>query len=423
MQRCTPPTTNATTTIRIFASAHHPPSLRMYLLSPEYQHVLDLTHDAFAAIKSEQGILVDFAGFPTKMIDLLERCLNNNNPVSPRFQAVLQGDVFQVVEVNDFKHVPHIRLELVRSSDACCKQLLTFRLDEVQQQCATACENAAALQKELQACTAALAQTREEAAAKMHEAVQAHTTAMQTMQDRFEEQRVQMQRALTEALEAQTELDNRVRDLTQRLVAAEAQRDAAIVDAASLRESLQRQAAAQELLASQLREAGEKREAAAVLQALADRQASQLAALEARCQSMQTATQQHTIDVQASQQALQTALDGARDEGKALQARVAELTGRAEVAEAAQQMAEQVAERAEKQVKEAQGMIEWLNQQMNESWALHHRSGVGFGGLSSSRVKKDSSEKNKTEQLVGVQQCTPPALRSKVGRMLAGQLP
>lgn len=374
----------------------------MYLLSPQTthddeQHVLDLTHDTFAAIKTEQGILVDFAGFPAKMIDLLERCLDNN--AAPRFQAVLQGDVFQVVEVNDFKHVPHIRLQLTSSSDADCKQLLTFRLAEVQQQCAAASERAAALEHELHACNAALQQCREHATKAQVDTQEAHLAVMHAMQDEHQQQRGRLEWQLKEALSMQGGLENRVQDLTQRLAAAEAQRDAAAADALSLRDSLQQ-------LASQLREAAEKREAAAVLQALTDRQAAQLEALEAHCEALQTQAREQAAESQRAQQAVHAG----KEERAVLQARVAELVGRAERAEAAQQTAEDIAGRAEGELKEAQAMIDWLNQQMNEAW-------IGAGKARSvARMPPSGSTR----------QCAPPpalALRSKVGRMLAGRLP
>jgi spindle assembly abnormal protein 6 len=39
-----------------------------------FLHTLDVGEDDFAGLKAQQGILVDFGGFPNKLIALLDRC-------------------------------------------------------------------------------------------------------------------------------------------------------------------------------------------------------------------------------------------------------------------------------------------------------------------------------------------------------------
>jgi Centriolar protein SAS N-terminal len=39
-----------------------------------FLHTLDVSEDDFAGLKAQQGILVDFSGFPGKLIALLDRC-------------------------------------------------------------------------------------------------------------------------------------------------------------------------------------------------------------------------------------------------------------------------------------------------------------------------------------------------------------
>ncbi|CAK0779091.1 hypothetical protein CVIRNUC_004694 [Coccomyxa viridis] len=99
-------------------------------------HTLEVREDDFQALKLDQGILVDFGGFPAKIITLLQRCLASSREDPPRFQAILsiqEGvSVFKVVETNDFNQLPHITLAFRPGNDATVKAFLAGRLSEVQ---------------------------------------------------------------------------------------------------------------------------------------------------------------------------------------------------------------------------------------------------------------------------------------------------
>ena len=47
-------------------------------------HTLEVREDDFRALKVEQGILIDFGGFPAKIIALLQRCLASCHEDPPR---------------------------------------------------------------------------------------------------------------------------------------------------------------------------------------------------------------------------------------------------------------------------------------------------------------------------------------------------
>ena len=47
-------------------------------------HTLEVREDDFQALKVEQGILIDFGGFPAKIIALLQRCLASCHEDPPR---------------------------------------------------------------------------------------------------------------------------------------------------------------------------------------------------------------------------------------------------------------------------------------------------------------------------------------------------
>ena len=68
-------------------SQHPMQALRIELTSEEdlfFMHVLEVTEEDFLTLKADQGILVDFLGFPEKVAGLLERCLKSRKDVSHR---------------------------------------------------------------------------------------------------------------------------------------------------------------------------------------------------------------------------------------------------------------------------------------------------------------------------------------------------
>eukprot|EP00983_Pelagomonas_calceolata_P119132 1160573-Pelagomonas_calceolata.AAC.2 len=104
--------------------------LRIHISSESdlfFLHSLEVSEEDFQSLKNEQGILVDFASFPGKVITLLDRCINSLPTDAPRFQAVLTArgseSVFRIMETNDFKQLPHITLAFRPGNDAAVKQV------------------------------------------------------------------------------------------------------------------------------------------------------------------------------------------------------------------------------------------------------------------------------------------------------------
>lgn len=135
-----------TLTFRILSGVtkqnHNLRVLRIHVSSeddPYFLHTLEVTEDEFQSLKAEQGILVDFASFPGKIISLLERCIASQAADMPRFQAVLAvraaDSGLKIVETNDFKQLPHITLAFRPGNDFTVKQFLAFRLGEVKRDC------------------------------------------------------------------------------------------------------------------------------------------------------------------------------------------------------------------------------------------------------------------------------------------------
>ncbi|KAH8975687.1 hypothetical protein BDL97_01G171600 [Sphagnum fallax] len=107
-------------------------------LDPFFFYSLEVNEDDFQSLKVEQCILVDFATFPYKFIELLEQCIasasNDSSRGTGRFLAVLHirtGDsTFTVVETNQFKHLSHLSLVFRQGNDSVIKQFLAGRLAE-----------------------------------------------------------------------------------------------------------------------------------------------------------------------------------------------------------------------------------------------------------------------------------------------------
>ena len=62
-------------------------TLRIELTSEEelfFMHALEVTEEDFLTLKADQGILVDFLGFPEKVASLLERCSQARKDASNR---------------------------------------------------------------------------------------------------------------------------------------------------------------------------------------------------------------------------------------------------------------------------------------------------------------------------------------------------
>ena len=57
-------------------------------------HTLEVREDDFQALKQEQGILVDFRGFPAKIITLLQRCLASCREDPPRCGNLLSSTAY-----------------------------------------------------------------------------------------------------------------------------------------------------------------------------------------------------------------------------------------------------------------------------------------------------------------------------------------
>ncbi|KAL6108616.1 sass6 [Pungitius sinensis] len=103
---------------------------------PYFLFNLSISEDDFQSLKVQQGLLIDFASFPQKFIDLLNLCYSEQKSDIPRFllhlshqSLVVEGPAnLSVVETNAFKHLNHLSLRLVHGSDKAIKDYLAVCL-------------------------------------------------------------------------------------------------------------------------------------------------------------------------------------------------------------------------------------------------------------------------------------------------------
>ncbi|XP_074493028.1 spindle assembly abnormal protein 6 homolog [Sebastes fasciatus] len=108
-------------------------------IDPYFLFNLSISEEDFQSLKVQQGLLIDFASFPQKFIDLLNLCYSEQESDNPRFllhlsspSLGLEGPAnFSVVETNAFKHLNHLSLRLVQGSDKEIKDYLAVCLSSL----------------------------------------------------------------------------------------------------------------------------------------------------------------------------------------------------------------------------------------------------------------------------------------------------
>ncbi|XP_038056401.1 spindle assembly abnormal protein 6 homolog [Patiria miniata] len=107
---------------------------------PFFLFNLMLGEDDFQSLKVQQGLLVDFTAFPQKLIELLQRCAEEQSKDAPKFvlQLIRSEPLSHglaelcIVETNPFKHLTHLALKLQPGGDADVKKYLASCLKRLQ---------------------------------------------------------------------------------------------------------------------------------------------------------------------------------------------------------------------------------------------------------------------------------------------------
>lgn len=92
-----------------------------------FLYTLILGEEEFQVLKSQQGLFVDFATFPSSFIQLVNLC-KDNSPTSNYTLALNQTDstsaTLNVLETNAFRQITHLSLRFVNATDSFIKDYL-----------------------------------------------------------------------------------------------------------------------------------------------------------------------------------------------------------------------------------------------------------------------------------------------------------
>eukprot|EP01083_Nonionella_stella_P035923 98000_1 len=96
---------------------------------PFFLFTLNVSETDFHSLKHEQNLLVDFATFPSKFIELLELCAQGAESEVTRYVAVLStrngASTLNIMETNKFKHLQHLALQFHPGNDDSVKKYLS----------------------------------------------------------------------------------------------------------------------------------------------------------------------------------------------------------------------------------------------------------------------------------------------------------
>uniref|UniRef100_A0A8C4ZNV7 Spindle assembly abnormal protein 6 N-terminal domain-containing protein n=1 Tax=Gadus morhua TaxID=8049 RepID=A0A8C4ZNV7_GADMO len=210
-------------------------------VDPYFLYSLSISEEDYQSLKVQQGLLIDFASFPQKFIDLLHLCLAEQEKESPRFllhlacQSSLHDSAahFSVVETNAFKHLNHLSLKLLQGSDkevkdylaTCLSFLLSFQTTSLSsrhsQDLMSEREKALEIQGRLQQQTEQIRQELEGS----------HQRSSQQLQSRLAE----LEASTRELTERRYKNESALRDLMIKLASAEEESQRAKQQVTSLR--------------------------------------------------------------------------------------------------------------------------------------------------------------------------------------------
>uniref|UniRef100_A0A8C6PE94 Spindle assembly abnormal protein 6 homolog n=1 Tax=Nothobranchius furzeri TaxID=105023 RepID=A0A8C6PE94_NOTFU len=219
-------------------------------IDPYFLFNLSISEEDFQSLKVQQGLLIDFASFPQKFIDLLNLCNSEQESDSPRFllhltcqSSVLEGFAsFSVVETNAFKHLNHLCLRLVQGSDrelkdylAAClsslkaeKQAIDLKLkkteDDLSRQLSYAQQTLSEKTKELEKLRSEWTSQTSSLSSRHSQELQLEREKMVELQNRFSHETERLRQELESAQKKsmqqlqsrEAELESSCRELTER---------------------------------------------------------------------------------------------------------------------------------------------------------------------------------------------------------------
>lgn len=203
-----------TTRLRLDRSAHHLALIFEITdeADPFFYYSLSVGEGDFHALKSEQRLLVDFQTFPSRLVDLLQNCLDaagrkgEGGPAGQKMLAVFTcsgtDGTFSVIESNQFKELTHIALKFRKGTDEAVKQCLAAKLrcfksenGELKERLRNVEETGARAQRELEDLSARLRSSAEEKTRLEHAMSAAHQREVAELRETHTASTAELQRA------------------------------------------------------------------------------------------------------------------------------------------------------------------------------------------------------------------------------------
>jgi len=109
---------------------------------PYLFYSLRMSEEDFSILKSQQGLLIDFSSFPSKFVQLVERCVSEHKSEIPKFLIILKqyNDIskpyflLEIVETNPFKHLCHLSLKMSEGTESQIKKHLSNKLRQFKEE-------------------------------------------------------------------------------------------------------------------------------------------------------------------------------------------------------------------------------------------------------------------------------------------------
>jgi hypothetical protein len=123
-------------TLTITQSTDRPTTLTLQLTSsdPFFLYHLTLDDSEFQTLKTSQGLLIDFPSFPSKLIDLVDCCLQAHQSNTNKFIIVLENGKVSIIETNSFKQIHHLVLQFTPGTDYTTKVYLASVVTDLKTQ-------------------------------------------------------------------------------------------------------------------------------------------------------------------------------------------------------------------------------------------------------------------------------------------------
>lgn len=101
---------------------------------PYIFYSVQITDDVFQRLKTQQHLLIDFASFPQRLVELLQMCAGEDTVATPRYQCELQVErtprtgQLHITETNGFKKLVHLSVQLSQADEAQVRKSMVSRL-------------------------------------------------------------------------------------------------------------------------------------------------------------------------------------------------------------------------------------------------------------------------------------------------------